>query len=401
MAELPNGNKLEISDFFFKFLNEDENYCKQENLPYNIEIFNSNYQQESNLPILFGNSEIEEISENGKKLIILSADIFSSGFFLLTSMEEYVIDSTDAHDRFKGKDSLSRKYNFLHRPIVNEYADLFWNILLYLGYDEGFRSPSQFEIIPTHDIDTVYYNFRWSNFAADILLDKNPKRAIKRLSLERKNYWDRFTWLMDVSEKNNLKSIFYFMAGANHQNDNDYKIEDTFINKKIDEIKSRGHAIGLHPGYETMLDLSKFRHQKESLENAIGYKIIENRQHYLRFKIPNSYSILEKNRIEVDSSLMFPDEIGFRCGTSSLFPLFDLNERRQVNVMERPLIIMDTLLRDRKNSEKSALASVEIVESYKEKCKKYKIPLTILFHNNSFDPIRWDGWSEVYENYFH
>ena len=28
LAELPNGNKLEISDFFFKFLSEDESYCK-------------------------------------------------------------------------------------------------------------------------------------------------------------------------------------------------------------------------------------------------------------------------------------------------------------------------------------------------------------------------------------
>ena len=283
---------------------------------------------------------------------------------------------------------------------MNEYAEMLWNILLELGIDPESRSFSKFQIIPTHDIDTVYYDFRWINFFGDIALDRNIKRAVKRFTLERKNHWDRFSWLMDISETNNLKSIFYFMVESDHKLDNDYSLNDDFIKLKLEEIKRRGHLIGFHPGYETMRDAGKYSEQKRKLEQAAGNPITENRHHYLRLNIPDTYSIWEKNKIQIDSSLMFPDKIGFRCGTSSVFPLFDLKKRKKLNVKERPLIIMDTLLRDRKNSERSAEESVGIVESYKDICKKYKIPLTILFHNNSFDPVRWDGWPEVYENYF-
>ena len=35
-------------------------------------------------------------------------------------------------------------------------------------------------------------------------------------------------------------------------------------------------------------------------------------------------------------------------------------------------------------------------EDYKKYCKKYNTPITILFHNSSFDNYHWKGWKELY-----
>ena len=46
---------------------------------------------------------------------------------------------------------------------------------------------------------------------------------------------------MDESEKNNLKSTFYFIPDSKHKLDNRYSLGDKLVKEKIGEIKSRGH----------------------------------------------------------------------------------------------------------------------------------------------------------------
>lgn len=396
--ETPNGNSIVIVDQYFYKLDDQKSLLTQSKLPSDINFINSNLAIDEKIPTLFGKPQISASESGNVKKIKLQADIFSSSFFMLTRMEEYLINDRDEHERFQGDNSLACKHDFLHRPVVNEYAELLWNILLSLGYDEKNRGKSEYKIFPTHDVDKIYFKLNSQNILGDLFLDWSLSRAIKRARLPKKNYWDTFSWLMDESEKNNLKSTFYFIPDSQHKLDNRYSLNEKLVKEKIGEIKSRGHLIGIHPGYATMKNEIEFLKQKRILEEAVGFEITLSRQHYLRFDIHHTGRILEKANIQIDSSLGFADKVGFRCGTSSKFPIFDLYERRKLNVMESPLIIMETILRDRKKPEESARKSVKVFEYYKSVCKKYHIPLTILFHNNSFDPIRWDGWKEVYEN---
>ena len=399
LIKLPNNNVIEIVDSFF-IGKEENDYLGEEVIPKQISYVNNEFVVDKDLPVLFGNDLVEKNEENNRKSIKVYSDVFSSAFFIISRMEEYVIKDRDAHGRFPSDYSISKKFDFLNRPVVNEYAEMLWNILVYLGIEENSREFGRYELVPTHDIDTVYYKFRLSNLLGDIILDKNLELAFRRVILKKQNYWDTFSWMMDMSEKYNLKSTFYFMSDASHKWDNDYKLDDKLISEKISEIKKRGHAIGFHPGYETMKNPEKFTRQKKLLENAVGEPIREVRHHYLRFKVPDTFATWEKNDIVYDSSISYSDHIGFRCGTSVTYPLFNLKERSTLDIKEKPLIIMDILLRDRQNTERSAEESVKVVNSYKEICKRYRIPLSILFHNNSFDPLRWKGWKKVYENYF-
>lgn len=400
LIKLPNNNEVEIIDAFFKDKNENEKYLLDTKLPNDVKFLGNKFVVDKNLPLLFGDEKLEEQNSNRQKRLIIHSDLFASAFFMLTRMEEYIDHRRDEHMRFSAAQSVASKFNFLHRPIVNEYAEMLWNVLVYLGYDERNRIKSEFKIIPTHDIDKIYYKFSINNLLGDLFLDKNIKRAFKRISLPKQNYWDTFNWLMDISERQNAKSIFYFIPDSNHKLDNRYSLKDNFIKDKFDLIKERGHVIGIHPGYETMLDEEEFARQKRLLEDTANLQIVESRQHYLRFSFPQTPRILDANGIKFDSSLGYADAIGFRCGTSCEYPLFDLQKREKLNLIERPLIIMDTILRNRKKTEASAIEAIDKVNAFKETCRKYNIPLTILFHNNSFDPIRWNGWKKVYENNF-
>ena len=164
---------------------------------------------------------------------------------------------------------------------------------------------------------------------------------------------------------------------------------------KIQEINKRGHVIGFHPGYYTFDDPQRWSDEKMSLERSVQEPIVEGRQHYLRFNIPETYCIWEANGMELDSTLGYAQHEGFRCGTGDIFYVFDFLRRKQLKLKERPLIVMDGTLRQ--YQQYTLEKASRIIEQYITIGKKYKSPITLLFHNSSFYG-EWEGYSSVYSD---
>ena len=125
LIKLPNNNVIVIVDSFFKG-REENNYLNAGLIPRQIGYVNNEFVVDKDMPVLFGSDLIEKSEENGCKNIKVYSDIFSSAFFILTRMEEYIIEDRDKHGRFASSYSISTKFNFLHRPVVNEYAEMLW-----------------------------------------------------------------------------------------------------------------------------------------------------------------------------------------------------------------------------------------------------------------------------------
>ena len=85
---------------------------------------------------------------------------------------------------------------------------MMWNMMLSLGVDKGLRKPGRFEIVPTHDVDRVYYNNQFIKLFGDAFIDIKPQNALKRIyyDLKRENKYDTFDWLMEISEKNHANA---------------------------------------------------------------------------------------------------------------------------------------------------------------------------------------------------
>jgi len=399
---LENNNILQIKDsFFIKFRNKND-YLNRNNIQEKIRFFKNEFLVEKDIPVIYGDNEIK-ISENK---ITCGIDIFASSFFMLTRWEELVNKKRDEHQRFPGKYSLAYKNNFLNRPVVNEYVELLWNMLKKLGIKQE-RKKNNFNLILTHDVDKLYKFYNWKNIlrrlGGDIIKRKNIKiflnTAKKYLNVRReleKDPFDSFDYLTKKSNSIGMKSRFYFMSGGNSMYDNNYLIKDA--RNIINEIKKRNHLVGFHASYNSYNNLELWQKEKDKIEEVCKLKVSEGRQHYLRFEVPYTWRIWDKNNMKVDSTCGYVDVEGFRCGTGDEFYVFDVLKRKKLKLKERPLIIMEGTLNGKNYRNLSKEEAMEIINYYFNITKKYHSTITLLWHNSSFDENScWHGWELVYE----
>ena len=106
---LENDKRLIIKDSFFSMFVEDLEYLSLENIPKGIKFVKNDFIVENDIPIIFGNKNLD-ITTNE---IVCNIDIFASIFFMLTRWEEYVNKNRDNHHRFPAYESLAFKNNFL------------------------------------------------------------------------------------------------------------------------------------------------------------------------------------------------------------------------------------------------------------------------------------------------
>ena len=100
----------------------------------------------------------------------------------------------------------------------------------------------------------------------------------------------------------------------------------------------------------------------------------------------------------MDSTAGYADAEGFRCGTGDPFSTFDVRQRKALALRELPLVLMEGTLAGYRGM--SAAAAGEVFRGYIDLAARYRMPLTILFHNNSFDEVRWPGWRRAYQSIF-
>jgi hypothetical protein len=121
--------------------------------------------------------------------------------------------------------------------------------------------------------------------------------------------------------------------------------------------------------------------ENTDLEKKYKLKAEKGRAHFLQVDIRSSFDILEKSGIKDDYSLGYSRYAGFRCGTGRSFRPWDIDRKRAYNIIEHPLIVMDTTLYAHNKLKKDGIKAE--FEYFKNISKKYQTDLTILIHNSS------------------
>jgi hypothetical protein len=399
-----NGSSLIIEDHFFSKFDSVQSYLQLKNIPTSCSNFYDPQISRENIIVLFGNSKVDfTVHTNGTTELRSSIDLFASVFFMLSRWEEYLPLALDDKGRIKSTETTPVKLGFYKRAVVEEWKRFFEDIVMKIAPHFVWSKPTDtFTIIPTHDIDTIFYSFHPLVMAADVLKAKvwwGPFRRIYHF-FKRSNPFDTFDFLMDQSEKLGLKSVFYLMGDGRSPLDSRYDGRHCFVQKFVRKIKEREHLIGLHPGCETFNNEQEFRRQLHYVQEYCQIEINLSRHHRLKYILPDSLDIWERCGIAEDSSMGYVDVAGFRCGTGRRFKMFHVLKQQETSVFQRPLIFMDGHFHGYRNlhslREKAALEIVEL----ENVCRKYNFPYTILFHNTSFDDIRWPGWKNLYADYF-
>lgn len=397
-----NERKIFIEDHFFNQYKTELSYLNKENLPKKIEYTKSDFLSEKDIPIIFGNKEIYEKEGN----LYCEIDIFASSFLMLTRWEEYVINKRDDHNRFSAFDSIAYKFNFLNRPIVNEYLELLWSMIK--SIDSSFlRKEKSFSFLVTHDVDVPEkYNSIFSGIkeiAGDIIkrgmILAASKKFIKKIKVHLncdKDPYNTFNYLMNLSEKNHLKSYFFFMGKGVTRFDNFYNSKSDFIHKLIVRIKNAGHEIGIHPTYDSYNNGDQFTREKEELEGSLNVNLKFGRQHYLRFEVPTTWQIWEEKGMLWDSTLGFADKEGFRCGVCYEYSVFNILTRKHLSLKEKPLIVMEGSFINYQTDISPSEMKCKIDELI-NKVKKYNGEFVFLWHNNSFNTEMWEKYEYIYK----
>jgi len=403
---LENNKSIIIKDSFFSLYTNNLEYLNIDAVPKEVEYFSHSLFIKEELPVLFGVGKIETTKDS----ITSHIDIFATVFFMLTRWEEFVIPCRDNHNRFQAIDSLAFKFGFLDRPIVNEYIDCLWSMLLKLGYN-GSRHRDKFSIYLTHDVDEILAYPTPKKFlkkiVGDLFVRKKPLLAIERAYdyiIQKKDPYDTFDKIMDISDKYEIQSHFFFMSGGVTKYDNRYNIESSLAKDLIEKIKKRGHVIGFHPSYNAYNDFEQFKLEKNMLKSTTMLNIVSGREHYLRFEVPKTWQIWEDNNMEWCSNMAYANHSGFRSGVCYAYTPFNILTREKLKLKERPLVVMEVTLIEETNSVESFEKRIEY---YLNMVKKHGGEFVFLWHNsnfNSYEDFSRDKiktYASIYEKTIH
>ncbi len=401
--QLENKNELKFTDHFFNKFKSGP-YLHAGHLPQEVIYISQNknpFLPEANLPILFGNTELKISSPN----IHCGIDIFAGTFLMLTRWEEYINPERDQYNRFPGSASIAVKNDFIHRPIVNEYVEMLWNMLAHLGIKQK-RKKRYFKTIITHDVDLPLLWRSSFSFIKKIGGDILKRNSIKDATYSFKSYssyisgkskdpYDTFDELMDISENCGLKSHFFFLCGGQHKEDNGLPLSHPFIRNLLKKINERGHVIGFHPSFDSYNNEGIYKQELKILQAASPQTVTCGRQHFLRFDVPGTWQLWEAAGMEWESSMYYPDAPGFRCGTCDGFPVFDVLERKELKVREMPLTAMEVSWNIYEKSSPAKLYAE--INGLKNTVKKYNGTFVLLWHNSSFNVPDYIQYSGLYE----
>lgn len=303
---------------------------------------------------------------------------------LFTRREEYNTRILDQYQRFPYYLSFHRN---IFEPKVSEF-------LIKNGLKVKYPNDKKFAVCLTHDIDVALFTkleiiSQMIKLLRKLELKKSLEMLLSRINKNFNSRWN-FKKIINLEEKYDSKSSFYFLSIEESDLEFNFKIE--VLNNELGYIVDKGFEVGLQGSHRAYNSLDEIKKEKERLEKVLGKNVIGYRNHYLRFKTPNTWELLKKTGFKYDTTFGYADCIGFRNGMCHPFKPFNLNTNKKIDILEIPLIIMDgTLFTYMKLDIKTAW---EITKNLIDVVEKYNGVITILWHNTYME----NEFLKFYEN---
>lgn len=335
-------------------------------------------------------------SEQGTS-IDCHVDIVAGAFFLLSRYEETVVRAIDTFERFPAESSVAYQEGFPQEAVVNGYAEQLLKMLRVAGFAGERRrwwGEAPWTIALTHDVDQLHRFPRgrppvlavarslMGNASAGVprlssLLVDYAKTATHRKHDEYDCLEEMAAWELSVG----IHASYYFLGDSTGRRGADYVANTPGTVAKMKTIASLGHEIGFHAGFSAYEDSWRFHRELSGVRSA-GIPIVGGRQHYLRWKTPATWRLWEAEGLAYDASLGFSKVAGFRCGTCLPFHPYDIENDREMSILEWPLMFMDATYLPSWSEGRKALDRVS------EECRCYGGVLVLLWHNRN--------WSNLY-----
>jgi hypothetical protein len=325
-------------------------------------------------------------------------DELAAAFFHLARIEE-VGAPRDRHGRFF---AASSKLDPLDPPLERLRRELGLPVPQYRG--------AKFAVALTHDVDVPW---RWTRIGmhgaaarlkGHVLAGRvgpalHEAHGLARVPLHKLRGSDpnwRFAEIVAEESAHGARSTFYVMAGHGHRADGAApESYDRLRSRLVETLVETGAEIGLHGSYLAAEDLDRLARERALLAQLDG-PLVGHRYHYLRVDPHRNLVPLVDVGFRYDTSLGFPDALGFRAGIAHPFRPWDLERNRPADLVEVPLAVMDATLAEERYEGLSAEAAKPRVFSLLDWAAENGGGFSILWHPERFDAPSSRGWDRLY-----
>jgi hypothetical protein len=343
-----------------------------------------------NVPLLFWDERESD----------LSYDIFAAVFFMISRYEEYLDYQPDQHGRFEAGSSLAMKYDFLEMPVVDLWVEDLRRRLAET-FPELDLTRGSFGFQPTADIDlpfAILHRGIVRRIGANIRssLKRNGESELRRavLSGELKDPYDTFEEMGRIHAERGLRPIVFFLTSGYGKYDKSISPQNETFREVVGKVMKFGRP-AIHPSYRSAGKPVILQREIGKLSTITGMDIRHSRQHYLKFRLPESYRQYLEAGIRQEYSMGFASRCGFRAGTSRPFHFYDLEREQETDLQVFPFQVMDRTLKD--YMKLSPLSAVEKIKKLVDAVRSVKGTFVSIWHNDAFsDRGEWDGWKVVY-----
>ncbi|MFL5944675.1 MAG: polysaccharide deacetylase family protein [Gaiellaceae bacterium] len=318
-------------------------------------------------------------------------DEVAAGFFHLARVEERN-GPRDEHGRFRAEWSL---LDPLDPPLER--------LRRKLGVQDN-----SFAVALTHDVDTPW---RWTPIGvrgAAARLKRNVLHAraapaireatalaaapVHRLRGTDPNW--RFREIAAQERRaGGSGSTFFVLAGHHDPHDGAAPERYEALRPRLVEtLKDAGAEIGLHGSYTAADDSARLAEEKATLERLAG-PVVGHRYHYLR---GDPHRNIARLPFRYDTTLGFPDAVGFRAGIARPFHPWDFDRDAPADILEIPLAAMDATLAEERYLGLSAKRAEPQLTALLDWATANGGAFAILWHPDRFDPLTSGGWDRLY-----
>src|SRR6478735_1616902 len=331
----------------------------------------------------------------------LNFDIFSAVFYLLSRYEEYLNKPADKHGNYIHSNSILYKLDLLNTPVIEQWLEVLKEVLLKI-HPSLLLKNHKAKFALTFDID-IAYAYKHKGFARTtvgflkrmITLNFNEaKEQLFTLFNKRQDIFDTYNYIFSCIK--NKKPVFFFDMGDHGKFDKNPSYKNRQFRQLIKSISAKA-VIGVHPSYASNSNKRLMAFEKNKLEQITGQAIQKRRQHYLKLKLPATYSNLINNNIQEDFTIGYAAMYGFRAGTCNSFLYFNLEDNSATNLRLYPFAYMDVTLNNYLNL--SIDEAKKVVSKLIDHTVNHKGIFIPLWHNSTLcNCNEWSGWREVFEH---
>ncbi|NRB52898.1 MAG: hypothetical protein HRU41_34880 [Saprospiraceae bacterium] len=330
-------------------------------------------------------------------------DLLAMIFYCVSRYEEYLPFEPDRYKRFPASESLAYQHQFLHRPILNEWAQRFGETLQ-AKWPTLKLSTKPFHFRLTFDIDMAwaYLHRPWwrllAGGAIQLLSGRWAGLAERIQVLQRKldDPFHCFKYLDRMQDKHKLDTMYFWLLGDPGKYDLNAAIDNPDFRVLIQQIAER-YPVGIHPSFASNTIPGRVEKERDRLVEITGKEVTQSRQHFLMLSLPDTYRRLIALGITDDYSMGYADQVGYRAGMTGPFPWYDLQKEERTDLRVHPFAVMDVSLNFylKLQPKQAALR----VQQMMDEVRKYGGTFTLLWHNSSFaEQFGWAGWTTVFED---